>query len=100
MENAVDAMKMAFAMLVFVTALSLAMYSFTMVRQTSAQITQEADVKEYYDRLTLDENESSALAASSRVVGVETVIPSLYRYYKETEAQIIPLSNVLEWITE
>ena len=83
MENAVDAMKIAFAMLVFVTALSLAMYSFTMVRQTSAQITQEADVKEYYDRLTLDENESSALAASSRVVGVETVIPSLYRYYKE-----------------
>ena len=46
MENAVDAMKMAFAMLVFVTALSLAMYSFTKVRQTSAQIAQGADVKE------------------------------------------------------
>ncbi len=89
MENAVDAMKMAFAMLVFVVALSLSMYSFTMVRQTSAKITQDADLKEYYDRLSLNETSeqtgyaTSAVAASSRVVGVETVIPSLYRYYKE-----------------
>lgn len=89
MENAVDAMKMAFAMLVFLVALSLSIYSFTMVRQTSDRITQEADQKEYYDRLTLDETGEStgiapsALAASSRIVGIETVIPTLYRYYKE-----------------
>lgn len=89
MENAVDAMKMAFAMLVFVVALSLAMFSFTKVRQTSAQITQEADTKEYYDKISLNETgenggiSSSALLASNRIVGVETVIPSLYRYYKE-----------------
>ena len=89
MENAVDAMKMAFAMLVFIVALSLAMYSFTMVRQTSDRIAQESDTKEYYDRISLEETgettgiSSSALASSSRIVGVETVIPTLYRYYKE-----------------
>lgn len=88
MENAVDALKMAFAILVFISALSLAMFSFSKVRQTSAQITQEADEKEYYDQLRLNETGGgtqavSALAASSREVGVETVIPTLYRYYKE-----------------
>ena len=89
MENAVDAMKMAFAMLVFIVALSLAMYSFTMVRQTSDRIAQESDTKEYYDRISLEETgettgiSSSAMASSSRIVGVETVIPTLYRYYKE-----------------
>ena len=88
MENAVDALKMSFAVLVFIAALSLAMYSFTRVRQTSETITQQSDSKEYYDQLRLNETEggvqaNSALAASSREVGVETVIPTLYRYYKE-----------------
>ena len=83
MENATDAMKMAFAVLVFITALSLAVFSFSRVRQTSAKIAQDADEKEYYDRLTLAESEISSLASANRVVGVETVIPTLYRYYKE-----------------
>ena len=88
MENAVDALKMSFAVLVFIVALSIAMYSFTRVRQTSEAITQDADAKEYYDQLRLNETNggmqaNSALAASSREVGVETVIPTLYRYYKE-----------------
>ena len=88
MENAVDALKMSFAVLVFIVALSIAMYSFTRVRQTSEAITQDTDAKEYYDQLRLNETNggmqaNSVLAASSREVGVETVIPTLYRYYKE-----------------
>ena len=83
MENATDAIKMAFAILVFLSALSIAVFSFSKVRETSAQIAQSADEKEYYDRLTLQETENSNLASSSRIVGVETVIPTLYRYYKE-----------------
>ena len=89
MENAVDALKMAFAVLVFIGALSLAMYSFTMVRQTSDAITSEADQRQYYQQLSLDEvgdnsgMSQSALASSSRIVGVETVIPTLYRYAQE-----------------
>lgn len=89
MENAVDALKMAFAVLVFIGALSLAMYSFTMVRQTSDAITSETDQRQYYQQLSLDEvgdnsgMSQSALASSSRIVGVETVIPTLYRYAQE-----------------
>lgn len=83
MENATDAIKMAFGMLVFVVALSIAVFSFTRVRETSASITQRADEAAYYDRITLAESDSSTWASSSRIVGVETVIPTLYRYYKE-----------------
>lgn len=83
MENAVEALKMGFAVLVLITALSLTIYSFTRVRETSAQITAEADVKQYYQQLTLNETEDSANVQANRIVGVETVIPTLYRYYKE-----------------
>ena len=84
MENAVDALKMGFAVLVFISALSLAIFSFTRVRETSAQITQEADIQEYYQQLSLgDTGVASNNALSSRIVGVETIIPTLYRYYKE-----------------
>lgn len=89
MENAIEAFKMAFAVLVFIGALSLAMYSFTMVRQTSDAITSETDQRQYYQQLRLEEtgdsssDQTSALAASSRIVGLETVIPTLYRYQKE-----------------
>ena len=84
MENAVDALKMGFAVLVFIAALSLAIFSFTRVRETSAQITQEADIQEYYQQLSLGATGvASNNALSSRIVGVETIIPTLYRYYKE-----------------
>lgn len=83
MENASHAIKMAFAILVFVSALSIAMFSFSKIMQTSSKILADSDEREYYDRLTLDETESSAWKSSSRIVGVETVIPTLYRYYKE-----------------
>ena len=84
MENAVDALKMGFAVLVFIAALSLAVFSFTRVRETSARITQEADIVEYYQQLSLGSTgATSNNALSSRIVGVETVIPTLYRYYKE-----------------
>ncbi len=89
MENAIEAFKMAFAVLVFIGALSLAIYSITMVRQTSDAITSEADQRQYYQQLRLEEtgdnsgDQTSALASSSRIVGLETVIPTLYRYQKE-----------------
>ena len=84
MENAVEALKMGFAVLVLIAALSLAIFSFTKVRETTDAITSKADIKEYYQQLSLgDTGVSSSNALSSRVVGVETIIPTLYRYYKE-----------------
>ena len=84
MENAVEALKMGFAVLVLVAALSLAIFSFTKVRETTDAITSSSDIKEYYQQLSLgDTGVSSNNALSSRIVGVETIIPTLYRYYKE-----------------
>ena len=84
MENAVEALKMGFAVLVLIAALSLAIFSFTKVRETTDAITSGADIKEYYKQLSLeDTGVSSNNALSSRIVGVETIIPTLYRYYKE-----------------
>ena len=84
MENAVEALKMGFAVLVLIAALSLAIFSFTKVRETTDAITSKADIKEYYQQLSLgDTGVSSNNALSSRMVGVETIIPTLYRYYKE-----------------
>lgn len=84
MENAVEALKMGFAVLVLITALSLAIFSFTKVRETTDAITSGADIKKYYQQLSLDATGvSNTNALSSRIVGVETVIPTLYRYYKE-----------------
>ena len=54
MENASDALKMGFAVLVLIAALSLAIYSFTRVRETSAAITNQKDIKEYYQTLSLE----------------------------------------------
>lgn len=84
MENAVEALKMGFAVLVLIAALSLAIFSFTKVRETTDAITSGKDIKEYYQQLSLgDTGVSSNNALSSRMVGVETIIPTLYRYYKE-----------------
>ena len=84
MENAIEALKMGFAVFVLIAALSLAIFSFTKVRETTDAITSKADIKEYYQQLSLgDTGVSSSNALSSRIVGVETIIPTLYRYYKE-----------------
>ena len=77
MENAVDALKMAFAVFAFVMALTTAMLAFTQARETSEQVfymTDKTNFYEYYD----DSKETE-----TRIVSAETIIPTLYRYYKE-----------------
>ena len=47
MENAIDAMKMAFAVLVFVIAMSLAFMMITQARSTADVVFQTTDKQEY-----------------------------------------------------
>lgn len=77
MENAVDAFKIAFAVIVFVIALSLTMYMFTEAKATSDLVLHSSDVSEYI------EYQEVGSGSESRVVGLETIIPTLYKYYKE-----------------
>lgn len=72
MENAVEALKMAFAMLVLVLALSVSIMSFSAARQTADFVLQSADPTATY--------EYNAEGQENRIVGLETVIPTLYKY--------------------
>lgn len=75
MENATDALKMAASVLIFVGALSLAMFSLTRAKQASTSVMSAGSVESYYD---IELNQ----VTSVREVGLETIIPNLYSYYK------------------
>lgn len=78
MENAVEALKMAFAFLVFGMALTISIISFSKVKATSDVVLYTKDETNYYDY-----QGATGKAAQNRIVGLETIIPTLYKYYKE-----------------
>lgn len=82
MENAIDALKIAAAVLVFVLALSITINAFGEVRQASQVILDSKDRE--YDYTYVEENkDASGNVVTTRIVGVETIIPSIYKAYKE-----------------
>lgn len=84
MENAAEALKMAFGVLVFVLALSISVNAFSEARQVSQTIINYRDRE--YDTTYVDEysyTDASGNLITQRVVSVETIIPTIYRAYKE-----------------
>lgn len=79
MENAADALKMAAAVLIFVLALSISINAFGEVRQTSQIILESKDREYEYGEGSYVESNGS----TQRVVGLETIVPSIYKAYKE-----------------
>lgn len=79
MENATDALKMAGAVLLFVLAISIIILSFGQVRESADTII------DYRDRETsyIEGNYYYEGNKNSRIVGLETIIPSIYRAYLE-----------------
>lgn len=79
MENAADALKMAGAVLLFVLAISIIILAFGQVRASADTII------DYRDRETsyIDGNYYYEESGNSRKVGLETIIPSIYRAYLE-----------------
>ncbi len=82
MENAVDALMIGFAVLVFTMALSLTIYMFSDAVKTSDLVLHSSDITEFMEYQGFD-NYTEAEDSKNRVVGLETVIPTLYKYYKE-----------------
>ena len=76
MENAADALKMAAAVLIFVVALSISSTAFGEARATATTILEYRDRE--YDYTYVDGSEST-----QRTVGLETIVPTIYRSYKE-----------------
>jgi len=87
-DNLTAALIMSFSVIVFIIALSITMYMFSEVTSTSEILVANADTTKYYDNIQLLSNDSmqsdSAIReGKERIVDSNTVIPTLYRYYKE-----------------
>ena len=75
MESAAEALKLGFAVLVFVMALSISIFMFTQARETAEIVLQSSDNERYYEAIET--------GTENRIVGFETVIPTVYKYDKE-----------------
>lgn len=79
MENVADALKMAGSVLMFIIALSISILSFGQARETSNKILSYKDRETQY----IEGNYYYPNNNKVRKVGLETVIPAIYRSYKE-----------------
>lgn len=96
MENAAEALTMAGSVLLFVLALSIALLLFTQARETIDILIRNTDREALIDSIDTSTEEGRILqgefyyVANStnpetiRNVGLETIIPSLYRAYTES----------------
>ena len=80
MENASEALKLAASVLVFVMAITVTIALFTQARETSEIVLQSSDVTSYYDYQDYTKKDR---VYENRIVGLETIIPTLYKYNKE-----------------
>lgn len=95
MENAVDALKIAFGVLVFVIALTVAFALLSQAKATSDIMLFASDKTNYYTY------SKDADDTEGRIVGADVVISSLYRYYKESVVvRIVEGTNITEFNTE
>lgn len=78
MENAAEALKMAAAVLIFVLALSIGVNAFAEARLVSQTILDYKDRE--FDTTYID----SATVEKERTVGLETVVPSMYKSFDES----------------
>ena len=105
MENAADALKIAFAMLIFIASLSLAFMGITQAVEVSGIVVRSVDRAEFYPdhiyvpigngqiRVVRQHDEATIMYITergrNRIVGREVVIANLYRYNVEQFAVII-----------
>lgn len=87
MEDAVEALKMAFSVFAFIIALSIVFAMFSQAREVSDIVLAKTD-NTYFAQYELP-NQS----INGREVGIETILPTLYRYYKEKFSIDIITSN-------
>lgn len=76
MENATEALKMAFGVMMFILALTLSISCFSQATSSVSRVVTIRDRETQYMYVTPSKK-------SNRIVGVETIIPTLYKAYKE-----------------
>lgn len=86
MENAIDALKIAFAVFVFAIALTLTFSVVGQARVTADIVLSLNDKTNYYDYVEQNDNNATE---KDRIVDFETILPTIYRYAKEQYAVTI-----------
>jgi hypothetical protein len=85
MENAADALKIAFAIFVLITALTITFLLISQAKSTADSVMFYSDKTNFY--------EYKASESENREVPVTEVISALHRYYKESISVTIVLGN-------
>lgn len=93
MENAVESIIIVFAVIVFVIALSMTTFMLSKAMTTTQDLIYYSDKTNYLPNIEIDESivyeeddgikEEKYNELTKRDVSIDTVITSLYRYYKE-----------------
>lgn len=81
MQNAVDALKIAFAVFVFVVSLSIVLSSASQIKQASDLVLYHVDKTNFYDNLNPSELETTN---GGRKVKIDTIISTLYKIKQES----------------
>lgn len=89
MENAVDALKIGFALLVFAIAITLTFSVVGQARVASDAVFASTDKTQFYDYVTKGDYN----ALENRIVSFETILPTIHRYAKEQYAVTIFNTN-------
>lgn len=96
-ENASDALKMAAAILVFLVALSVAIYAFSKARTAASSIMDKlSDSEEYYDTDNIKLGDKDYKITSYRKVGAETIIPTILNCYEKGDVILFYTGSVNE----
>lgn len=90
MENAADALQIAGFVLIFVLALSISINAFGQARQTSQIILDYKDRE--YDYTYIDQSIQN-YGALQRRVRAETIVPAIYKAYKENYKIVFQFST-------
>lgn len=85
MENVTRALILAFSMIMFVVSFSFSMFLINKLTTTSKILLETITTTNYYDNIEF-ENDSEDKFPGTRKVGIDTIIPVLYRYSKENYA--------------
>lgn len=92
MENVTEALKIAAAVLIFVLALSISINAFGQVRQTSQIILDYKDRE--YDYTYVNDRDENGRLMTQRLVGLETIIPNIYKAYKENYKIVFKINGI------
>ena len=84
MENASHAIYMAMAMLLFVIGFTYALYMVNRLTSTVDTLVYRIDETNYYDSVAVEDWVSDSDDDVYKIVGIDSIIPTLYRYYKES----------------